>query len=151
MLLNRSNMSEGTFILCIIKLDKKVLLCERKRHTARRVASTSYVVLTGYLSWQGTPPAGYHPRQGTPQQGTPRTGYPHQATLLAGYPPGWTWQGTPSPSWTWQGTPPGCPMAFWVMLQSIMGYGYPPCEQKDRHVSKHYLPVVLRTRAVKIL
>ena len=25
------------------------------------------------------------------------------------------------------GTPPGvCPMAFWVMLQSIMGYGYPP-------------------------
>ena len=53
------------------------------------------------------------------------------------------------------GTPPGvCPMAFWVMLQSIMGYGYPPCGQThgwmDRHVSKHYLPVVLRTRAVTI-
>ena len=31
-----------------------------------------------------------------------------------------------------------------------MGYGYPPppCGQTDRHVSKHYLPVVLRTRAV---
>ena len=63
---------------------------------------------------------------------------------------------------------------IWVMLQSIMGYGYPPrcllhgilgnvakhygiwaptpCGQTDgwmdRHVSKHYLPVVLRTRAV---
>ena len=25
------------------------------------------------------------------------------------------------------GYPPGvCPMAFWVMLQSILGYGYPP-------------------------
>ena len=34
-----------------------------------------------------------------------------------------------------------------------MGYGYPPCGQtdgwKDRRVSKHYLPVVLCTRAVK--
>ena len=36
------------------------------------------------------------------------------------------------------------------MLQSIMGYGYPPPvdRQKDRHMSKHYLPVVLRTLAV---
>ena len=52
------------------------------------------------------------------------------------------------------GYPPGvCPMAFWVMLQSIMGYGYPPLwtdRWKDRHVSKHYLPVVLRTRAVNM-
>ena len=31
-----------------------------------------------------------------------------------------------------------------------MGYGYPSCGQTDRHVSKHYLPIVLRTRAVKI-
>ena len=32
------------------------------------------------------------------------------------------------PTWTWPGTPPPgvCSMAFWVMLQSIMGYGYPP-------------------------
>ena len=67
-----------------------------------------------------------------------------------------------------------CPMEFWVMLQSIMGYGYPPrClphgilgnvakhygiwvpppvdRQKDRHMSKHYLPIVLCTRAVNIL
>ena len=98
-------------------------------------------------------------------------GYPpSQGTPLPGYPPDWTWQGTPPPgypparvppqpgyppSWTWQGTPPGCPMAFWEMLQSIMGYGYPPSPVdrqidgwKDRRVSKHYLPVVLRTRAV---
>ena len=37
------------------------------------------------------------------------------------------------------------PMVFWEMLQSIMGYGYPPCGQTDwwmdRRVSKHYLPV----------
>ena len=53
-----------------------------------------------------------------------------------------------------------CPMELWVMLQSIMGKkkkiwdGYPPLwtdRLMDRHVSKHYLPVVLRTRAVKIL
>ena len=47
-----------------------------------------------------------------------------------------------------------CPMAFWEMLQSIMGYGYPPPlwtdRWKDRRVSKHYLPVVLRTWAVTI-
>ena len=65
--------------------DKKVLLCERKRHTARRVASTPYVVLTGY------PPhpdlGGYHASLGTPWQGTPQVGYP--------LPPDWTWQGTP--------------------------------------------------------
>ena len=67
--------------------------------------------------WQGTPLAGYPPRQGTPR---------------AGYLPGWTWQGTP-PSWTWQGTPPDCPMAFWEMLQIIMGYGYPPrCGQTNK-------------------
>ena len=38
-------------------------------------------------------------------------------------------------------------MAFWEMLQSIMGYGYPPPlwtdRLMDRRVSKHYLPVVL--------
>ena len=76
------------------KLNKKVLLRERKRHTARRVVSTPSVVLTGYpppagypppqpdLAGGGTPPGRVPPRQGTPQQGTPRAGYP-----LAGYPP----------------------------------------------------------------
>ena len=50
------------------------------------------------------------------------------------------------------GTPRRCLMAFWEMLQSIMGYGYPPPVDrqmdgwKDRRLSKHYL--LLRTRAV---
>ena len=118
------------------------------------------------------PPGRVPPRQGTPQAGYPSlAGYPpSRVTPLAGYPPAGypsrvpPGQGTPQQGTPWQGTPqaglpppagpgrvpPGCPMAFWVMLQSIMGYGYPPCRQTDRHVSKHYLPIVLRTRAVNI-
>ena len=64
----------------------------------------------------GYPPAGY-PRQGIPQQGTP---------------PGWTWLGAPLGVY---------PMEFWVMLQSIMGYGYPPrCLPHGilGNVAKHY-------------
>ena len=120
--------------------DKKVLLHEPKRHTARRVASTPYVVLTGYPPRQGTSPAGYPPRQGTPSWVPPSW-----VPTLAGYPPpGYPpWQGTPHlgtplagypPIWTWQGTPPGCPMAFWEMLQSIMGYRYPPPPPVDRQI-----------------
>ena len=75
----------------IISSNKKVLLRERKRHTACRVVSTPSVVLTGY------PPP-----------------------LPAG--PG---RVRPPPS--------VCPMAFWEMLQSIMGYGYPPrCGQTNK-------------------
>ena len=76
-----------------------------------------------------SPPAGYPPARVPPVRVPPTRVPPHQGTPL-------------------------CPMAFWEMLQSIMGYGYPPCGQtdswKDRRMSKHYLPVVLRTRAVKI-
>ena len=41
-----------------------------------------------------------------------------------------------------------CPMAFWVMLQSIMGYGYPPprCGQTENITFP-----ILRMRAVKII
>ena len=87
--------------------NKKVLLRERKRHTARRVASTPYVFLTGYpppphpdlagggVPDLGTPPAGYPPQQGTPpgrippHQGTPPQYPPCQGTPCppAGYPP----------------------------------------------------------------
>ena len=47
--------------------NKKVLLRERKRHTARRVVNIPSVVLTGYPPQQGTPPpwldlAGYPPQ-----------------------------------------------------------------------------------------
>ena len=93
---------------------KKVLLRERKRHTARRVASTPYVVLTGY------PPSGYPPGQGTP----PWPGYPPgQGTPpqldLAGYPLGWTWQGTP-PAAPWHSGK--CCKALWDM-------GTPPVDK----------------------
>ena len=60
--------------------NKKVLLRERKRHTARCVASTPYVVLTGYPPGQGTPPARVPPGQGTPPARVPpRPGYPPPA------------------------------------------------------------------------
>ena len=46
-------------------------------------------------------------------------------------------------------------MAFWEMLQSIMGYGYPPCGQTDGWMEGQTLvktlpSLVLRTRAVII-
>ena len=68
---------------CKFYINKKVLLRERKRHTARRVASTPYVVLTGYSPpWPGCPPlAG-------PGRVPPQPGYPPWLDL-AGYPPGW--------------------------------------------------------------
>ena len=128
--------------------NKKVLLRERKRHTAGRVVSTPSVVLPGsppcpnlaggvpYLGTpprQGTPPSwpgGYpawvpsHPGPGVPYLGTPSRVPPGREPPQQGTPP----QGTPPLSWTWLGTPPPnvCPVAFWVMLQSTMGYGYPP-------------------------
>ena len=166
------NMQTPNFSSKRFFLNKKVLLRERKRHTACRVASTPYVVLTGYPPSQGTPPARVPPGQGTPLgQGTPparvlpRPGYPPgQGTPPARvpprprYPPGWTWQGTPQagpgrvpPRLDLAGYPPGCPMAFWEMLQSIMGYGYPPCGQTEGQTRVKTLPsLVLRTRAVKI-
>ena len=130
-------------------------LRECKRHTARRVVSTPSVVLTGYLPPPRLdlagypPPAGYPPRQGTPPagpgrvppwQGTPPGRVPPQLDL-AGYPPAGPGRVPPCPpQLDLAGYPPPprqldlagylplgvCPMAFWVMLQSIMGYGYLP-------------------------
>ena len=108
-------------------INKKVLLREHKRHTARRVVSTPSVVLTGYppladyplplLTWLG----GAMP--GVPYLGTPQAGYPSILTWPGGYP----LAGYPSgrvpllgrvppcpdpaggyPNWVppWQGTPP---------------------------------------------
>ena len=94
--------------------NKKVLLRERKRHTARRVVSTPSVVLPGY------------PPGGVPGQ-VPPGGYPVR------YPP--PPRGVPGPPGGVPGqVPPRCPMAFWEMLQSIMGYGYPPprCGQTNK-------------------
>ena len=120
---------------------------------ARGIPPAMYWVLL-LLSYLGTPPhdlAG----GGVPDQGTLPGRVPPILTWLggtwpgyprAGYPPpGWTWQVPPPPGWTWQGNPPPprldlagyplpgvCPMAFWEMLQSIMGYGYPPSPPVDR-------------------
>ena len=128
---------------------KKVLLRERKRHTARRVVSTPSIVLTGYppgrvppLSWpgegvpyldtprQGTPPAapGRVPPPAAPGRVPPKVSAPYSGKCCKAL-----WD---------MGTPPGvCPMAFWEMLQSIMGYGYPPrCLSHGilGNVAKHY-------------
>ena len=74
----------------IILSNKKVLLRERKRHTARRVVSTPSVVLTGSPPQQGTPPwAGFPPVL------TWLGGYPTWVPPWAGYPPVLTWLGGP--------------------------------------------------------
>ena len=119
--------------------NKKVLLRERKRHTARRVVSTPSVVLPRYPPPPdlGTPP----PPPGVPRLWYPPGGYPDLGTPPPGgggvpgprYPPPpppgvpEPWYpplgGVPGPRYP---PPPGCLMAFWEMLQSIMGYGYPP-------------------------
>ena len=95
-----------------------------------------------------------HPYPG----GTPWLGYPHRTWLgtpyqtQLGYPPIRPGQGTPiRPGW---GVPPsdldGVPpiqgwmgVAPWLDLTGVSLHG-----QTDRHVSKHNLPVVLRTRSV---
>ena len=190
----------------ILFLNKKVLLRERKRHTARRVVSTPSV-LAGGVPDQLPPPGGTRtpdppwggtqtpdPPRGVPGPQTPpggRSGYPPggsgyppgglgtppgglgtpcrgvpgpwtplgvrvppggiQVPLGSGYPPGGVWV---PPGGVW--VPPHCLMAFWEMLQNIMGYGYPPCGQTDGWMEGQTLvktlpSLVLRTRAVKIL
>ena len=115
----------------------------------------------GYPPLGYPPPSGYPPPLGyLPCWGTPRSGYPPQGTPQSGYPPvrvppirvppAWTWLGYP-PAWTWLRYPPPPP-------GPDSGTPPPRCGQTDRwmdgwmdrHVSKHYLPVVLCTRSVKI-
>ena len=91
----------------------------------------------GGVTWPGYPPKAGHPHPDlageVPDQGSPPAGYPLGRVLPpAGYP---TQQGTPQqgtpPQLDLAGYPPGvCPMAFWEMLQSIMGYGYPPVDRQ---------------------
>ena len=120
----------------------------------------------GYPRW-GTPLPGYpparsdggYPRWGTPHQGTPQPG-PMGGTQ-GGVPPCRIWLGYPPPGPGW-GTslphldlaraPPNLDLARVPPLPGP-GLGTPPLgvdRQKDRHVSKHNLPVVLRTRSVRM-
>ena len=133
-------------------INKKVLLRERKRHTARRVASARYAALS---RGEGTLP---HPRVGGyPIPGW--RGYPSHVLIVGEYPiPGWgvSWPGldvggtthhpdlaggyppssrpgcsTPPPSRPGWGTPPHHPdlarrVVPWVPLSSRSGQGTPP-------------------------
>ena len=88
-------------------------------------------------------------------------GYPAGGCTLPGYPPSWLGRvhpqclphgilGNVAKHYGIQVPPCVCPMAFWVMLQSIMGYGYPPVDRQTDTCQNITFPVVLRTRAVKI-
>ena len=87
--------------------------------------------------------------------------YPRWSTPLAGVPPGqvrWgvpSHRGTPTASYPTLGAPPaGVPLQ--LDLAGVPSHldlaGVPPQvwtdRMMDRHVSKHYLPVILRTRSV---
>ena len=114
------------------KVNKKVLLRERKRHTDRRVASTLFVGWGGHIIPGGGSPhldlagGGVYPIPG----GTP------------GYAPIWTWLGW----YPWQGVPQGTPILTWpgvphpwgVSLAGVphpWGYpGVPSCLDQARGV-----------------
>ena len=77
-------------------VNKRVLLRERKRHTACRVESTPSVVLTGYPPHPDLAGGRGDPTLVPPWQGTPSAGYPPAGYPPAGYPT--PWQGTPRQS-----------------------------------------------------
>ena len=112
--------------------NKKVLLRERKRHTARCVANTPYVVLTGYPPRGGT-------RSGTPPGGSgyPPGGYPVRYPRGVRYPPwGGTRSGTPGGS-PGSGTPPG---GVPSQVPPQGGYPDPPSPPVDRQTPVKTVP-----------
>ena len=141
----QSNLHRLVKVYIYLFVNKKVLLCERKRHTASRVASARYAALcnggartwgTPSLTW-GTPPGhgvsppwhGVPPQTwGTPQ---PEMGYPLPRPEMGSplprpemeYPPRPGMGYSPYPDLRW-GTPLPRP-----------GTGYPPPLQwwTDRH------------------
>ena len=97
-------------VFCLIHLlkvprNKKVLLRERKRHTARQVASARYTALSNGGCTPGTPP--HHPDLA-------RVTPPSTIHTWLGYPPH-------HPIHTWPGYPP--------TIQTLLGY--PPPHHKD--------------------
>ena len=124
--------------------DKKVLLRERKRHTARRVASARYADPSGGVpgvpppswTWDGVPPK---PRMGYPPR--PGMGYPLDLgwgtplDLEWGTPPDLRW-GTP-PDLRW-GTPPARPgMGYLSYLDLRRGNPPPPTKVEQTHTCKN--------------
>ena len=112
--------------------NKKVLLRERKRHTARCVANTPYVVLTGYPPGGGTrvpPLRGGYPVRYPGGSGYPPGGVPSQVPGGVRVPPrGGTRSGTPGGS--------GYPSRGGVPSQVPPPGGYPdppspPCGQTN--------------------
>ena len=126
--------------------NKKVLLRERKRHTARRVASARYADWGGGgLPIPRSGGGGTHPQiqggfpvpgpGGTPSQVRGR-GVPHPRSRGAYSIPGWG-EGVPHQDLGW-GTPPG---QTWDGVPPDLRWGPPrKCGQTHRLVSKHYLP-----------
>ena len=155
---------------CVSIYNKKVLLRERKRHTARRVVSTPSVVLPGYPppGGGGVPGPRYPPR-GVPIShnalqhfpecheaagggGGTRTSVPPPPRGGGGYPdlgtppppPGGGGGGVPGPRYP----PPPPRLPHGILGNVAKHYGIwvppPPCGQTDwwmdRRMSKHYLP-----------
>ena len=115
--------------------EQKIISITRKSSSvnARGIPTAAYP-MGG--TWGGAPPGqvrqGYSRWDATParsDRGVPEVGYPHQGTPPAG--PGW---GTYPPPGPGRGTHLG-------VDRQMDGF-------MDRHVWKHYLPVVLRTRSV---
>ena len=112
-----------------LKKNKKVLLRERKRHTARRVASARYAALSNWWGVGGTPSSsgwrGYpiQSRVGgvTPSSPDRGVGTPVQ-TLGAVLPPSAEW-GSPCLDLEW-GIPH--PDLGWSTPLARPGMGYPP-------------------------
>ena len=103
----------------------------QEAYRPRRIKYSICFPKWGQVRW-GYPKWGTH-EQGVPQARSDR-GYPRWVTSQQGYPLGWTWLGYSLPR-------PGRGTLLGVDRQ-IDGW-------MDRHVWKHYLPVVLRTRSVK--
>ena len=115
--------------------NKKVLLRERKRHTARCVASTRYVALCnggGLETGYPPPDMGYSLNMGYPLTwGTPWTwGTPQTWGTLWTWGTPQTWDGVP-PTQTWDGVPP--------LSRPEMGYP-PPWDVNWQTNWKQYLP-----------
>ena len=123
------------------KLNKKVLLRECMRHTARHVASTCCAALVG----------GYNchldPGRSTPCPDLERR-YPSPAQTWEGGTPTQTWKGVP-PAQTWEGGTPLARMWEWGTSPPAQTWEGVPPEMVDK--VKTLPSVILRMLAVKMI